>query len=199
MKRPRIGDVYTIKVPNGYKIFQWAYSIPKKGDFIRVFAGLHTFIPDSLFEIVSGPHSYIIAFDIKRAYRIGLAQVLGNYPIPDQFPFPDFMIALHPGGNKKIGAIAVDPTSINVSTSFRGQWYRVSRISELPYQFQKVTLLNSYLSPAWLLYLFDVDFSLTDLDKFFPCEPGENANMKLSMYADIVNEVLTANPSSNRK
>ena len=40
MRRAKLGDVYCIKVPNGYKIYQWAYSSKKRGDYIRVFDGL---------------------------------------------------------------------------------------------------------------------------------------------------------------
>ena len=119
MKRARLGDVYYIKVPNGNKLYQWAYSIPRKGDFIRVFDGLYSSIPDNLLDIVAGSHSYIISFDTKRAYRVGLAQLLGNFPVPEEYPFPDFKLALHPGGSKRIGAINVQPTS---STQDRGRF-----------------------------------------------------------------------------
>lgn len=194
MKRTKVGDLYTVKVPNGYKVFQWAYSIPKKGDFIRVFENLYDSIPDNLFEIVNGPHDYIIAFDIKRAYRIGLVQALGNYPIPNQYPFPDYMLAFHPGGSDKIGAIAVDPTS---PQSFRGEWFRVSHINELPHQYQEITLINSYISPAWLLYLFDINFTLEKLESFFPCEVGENPKIKLQKYSNIVDKALLHYQSKN--
>lgn len=199
MKRAKIGDVYAIKVPNGYKIYQWAYSIPRKGDYIRVFDGLHESIPNNLSEIVVGPHSYIISFDTKRAYRIGLAQMLDNFPVPDEYPFPDYMLALHPGGSKRIGAIAVDSTSNTGTLLNAGQWFRVSRIQDLPPQFQNITLLNSRLSPSWLLYLFDIGFTLYDLDCFFPGGPGENGNAKLQKYTDIVNEVLAKNQTSQKK
>lgn len=196
MKRARMGDVYTIKVPNGYKIFQWAYSIHRKGDYIRVFDGIYETIPCNLSEIVAGPHGYIISFDTKRAYRVGLAQMLGNFPVPDEYPFPDYMLALHPGGNRKIGAIAVDSTSSTNQPSIAGQWFRVSRIQDLPPQFQNITLLNSRLSPSWLLYLFDIGFTLNNLACFFPGGPGENGNAKLQKYTDIINEALAKNQTN---
>ena len=190
MKRARIGDVYYIKVPNGNKLYQWAYSIPRKGDFIRVFDGLYSSIPDNLLDIVAGSHSYIISFDTKRAYRVGLAQLLGNFPVPEEYPFPDFKLALHPGGSKRIGAINVQPTSSTGTAVSVGQWFRVSRIQDLPPQFQSITLLGGQLSPAWLLYLFDIGFTLYNLDCFFPGGPGESGNAKLQQYSDIVNELL---------
>lgn len=199
MKRARMGDVYSVKVPNGYKIYQWAYSIPREGDYIRVFDGLHEYIPTNLPKIVAGPHSYIIPFDTKRAYRIGLAQMLGNFPVPDEYPFPEYEFSLHPNGAKKIGAIVVRPTIATSTAVNAGQWFRVNRIQDLPPQFQNITLLSSRLSPGWLLYLFDIGFTLYDLDCFFPGDPGANGNANLQKYTDIVNEVLARNQTKQNK
>lgn len=199
MKRAKIGDVYAIKVPNGYKLYQWAYSVPREGDYIRVFDGLYSSVPENLPEITAGPHSYIISFETKRAYRIGLARVLGNFPVPDEYPFPDFELALHPGRSKKIGAIVVRPTTATGTTVNTGQWFRVSCIQDLPPQFQNISLLSSRLSPSWLLYLFDIGFTLCDLDCFFPGGPGENGNAKLQKYTDIVNEALAKNQTNQKK
>ena len=46
MRRAKLGDVFAVKVPNGYKIVQWAYHIKKFGRFIRVFDGLYEKIPE---------------------------------------------------------------------------------------------------------------------------------------------------------
>ncbi|MBR6646576.1 MAG: hypothetical protein IKL09_03575 [Clostridia bacterium] len=70
MKRAKVGDVYYVKVPNGYKIYQWAYSIPKQGDYIRVFEGLYADVPNEIEEIVQGPHSYIIPSYTKKCIRL---------------------------------------------------------------------------------------------------------------------------------
>ena len=78
MKRTKIGDVYAIKLMNGYKLYQWAYTIPRKGKFMRVFDGLFDNIPNNIEDLVNNPHSYIIEFDAPRAYRVGLAQLAGN-------------------------------------------------------------------------------------------------------------------------
>ena len=59
MRRAKLGDVYYFKVPNGYKVVQWAYSIPKDGDYLRVFNGLYKSVPDDITSIVGNPHSYI--------------------------------------------------------------------------------------------------------------------------------------------
>lgn len=62
MRRSKLGDVYATKLPNGYKIYQRAYDIPRRGDFVRVFDGLYESIPANVEEIVRGPHSYIVDF-----------------------------------------------------------------------------------------------------------------------------------------
>ena len=40
MRRAKLGDVYCVKLPNGYKLYQWAYSIPQKGDYMFWETGL---------------------------------------------------------------------------------------------------------------------------------------------------------------
>ena len=47
MRRAKLGDVFAVKVPNGYKIVQWAYRIEKFGNYIRVFDGLYDTLPDT--------------------------------------------------------------------------------------------------------------------------------------------------------
>ena len=75
MKRSKLGDVFAINLPNGYKLFQRAYDIPRTGRFIRVFDGLFPDIPNSVAEIVAGPHSYIINFDTIKAKTIFFADL----------------------------------------------------------------------------------------------------------------------------
>lgn len=196
MKRARIGDVYYVKVPNGYKLYQWAYYIPRKGDYIRVFDGLYATIPENLSEIVAGPHSYIISFDTKRAYRIGLARMLGNFPVPDEYPFPDFKIAIYPNGS---GGVAWIQLLSTCGVRADDQWFRVSRIQDLPLKYQNVTLLNHYLTPNWLLYLFDIDFNLCNLERLFLGRLGESGEVKLQKYTDIVNEALAKGQVNQKK
>ena len=109
MRRAVIGDVYCIKVPNGYKIFQWAYKIPRSGNYIRVFEGLYDSIPSNIEQIAAGPHSYMIWFNAGRAYRCGLATFLGNYPVPPEYPFPQFAIQFWQNSKGEIFAIWAVP------------------------------------------------------------------------------------------
>ena len=89
MRRAKLGDVYYIKLPNGYKIYQWAYDHHHKGTYVRVFDGLYPTIPVNIEEIVSGPHSYVLTFDTKRSYSLGLSILIGNYPVPEEYPIPE--------------------------------------------------------------------------------------------------------------
>ena len=182
MRRAKIGDVYCIRLPNGYKLYQWAYRIPRKGDFIRVFDGLYDSIPQNIESIVSAPHSYIIAFYASRAYRIGLASFLDNYNVPNEYPFPKYQIRFRIDREKqKVYRIHVMNSDDNWDV---WQWYDVSSIKELPQEYQNITLINGVLTPNWLLYLFDNGFDLQHMEKF---DPGSNPEMTLQPYTDIVN------------
>ena len=188
MKRAKVGDVYYIKVPNGYKLYQWAYSIPKDGDYIRVFPGLYQEIPKSIAEIVEGSHSYIAPFRTKRAYRIGLSELIGNYPVPEKYPFPDYMVSFSSySSSGKVFNIRVMGTNWGLGNRYS---YDVSSMEELPMQYRNIKLLNACVSPSWLLYLFDIDFDLTKLEKFWP---GPNVEERLQPYTDIVNSFWRKN------
>ena len=185
MKRPKLGDVYYVKVPNGYKLFQWAYSIPRKGDYIRVFDGLYENIPEDIADIVAGPHSYILPFNLKRLYRLGMSQLLANYAVPEEYPFPQYMISfwINPKTRKVFG--------IELMSTVEGvrEWkdFEVQSMKELPLEYQNETLLNKRVGPAWLFYLFDTNFNLSQLELF---SPGRNEEEALAPYLEIVNEAL---------
>ena len=186
MRRAKLGDVYYIKVPNGYKIFQWAYRIPKKGDFIRVFDGLYQTIPEDLKSIVNSQHSYIIAFYVSRAYRIGMAVFLGNYAVPGKYPFPKYQIRFRTNlVTQKLEAIHVMNADMTNSV---WQWYDVNSIEELPTEYRGVTLLSNYLTPNWLLYLFDMGFDLHHPERF--CL-GDDPEGTLQPYTKIVDSFLS--------
>ena len=69
-------------------------------------------------------------------------------------------------------------------TNFRT--FRVSRMEELPEEFRNLTLLSSVVSPDWLLYLFDTDWSPSNLPGFFPGSAGEDFSEILRSYSDMV-------------
>ena len=185
MRRSKLGDLYAIKVPNGYKLFQRAYDIPRSGNFIRVFTGLYDSIPDNLEDIVAGPHSYIINFHSSRAYRIGLAQLCGNFPIPEEYPYPEYMFRFWrhcDSGKYHVQVLRTDLREIHK--------FSVSRMNELPDPFKQLTLLGEGLSPEWVLYLFDTDWSPSDLSNYTPGCSEQEYEAVLHPYAVIVNGCL---------
>lgn len=181
MRKAKLGDVYYIKVPNGYKLYQWAYSIPKRGDYIRVFDGLYASIPDNLKEIVLSQHSYIIAFYASRAYRNGFAHFLGSFPVPENYPFPKYQIRFSIDQNRK-----VDQIHVMNSDGKRDvwQWFDVRSVDKLPEAYRNTTLLNSCVTPNWLLYLFDNGFDLKHPERFFL---DDDPDTQLQKYNDIIN------------
>lgn len=185
MKRAKIGDVYYVKVPNGYKLYQWAYNIPKIGAYIRVFDGLYSSLPNNVAEIAAGPHSYIISFYSSRAYRIGLANLLGNFPVPKEYPFPEYMFSFHWCEGEAAYWVWITRTDVTNSKKFY-----VRTMEELPEEFRALKLLSNVLSPAWILYLFDIDWNLEKLSSFYPGKPGEDFEAILQEYIAIVDEAL---------
>lgn len=188
MRRAKLGDVFFIKVPKGYKLVQWAYRVERRGDYIRVFPGLYSSIPDNIDSTINSEHSYIIAFDIGRAHRIGLAQWLKNCPIPKEYPFPKIQVAFK-RDNDTCGIRAIDIMSADGTRDVM-ELFCVSSMDDLPKEFRKEKLLNAYLTPNWLLYLFDNNFDMQHPERFFVF--GPNPERKLQQYTDIVESYLKA-------
>lgn len=190
MRRIRLGDVFCIKLTNGYKLLQWAYDIPRRGLFMRVFPGLFDSIPENIEGIVRGEHSYIISARIRRMYRIGLVEFLANYPVPDKYPFPRYNLEICMDQNGKVYEILFLETNPNVSAGQFG--FDASSMKELPPEYQEIKLLNGYFSPAFMFYLFDYDFDLKDLSRFRPQNVlGDTWKEKLDEYIRIVETAET--------
>lgn len=185
MKRARIGDVYAVKVPNGYKLYQWAYKVPYWGDFIRVFDGLFEVVPKNIAEIVAGPHSYILPFYASKAYRVGLARMIDNYPVPEEYPFPDYMLQVAPTGGRSV-------TSIELKGTKEHWWkeYKVGRIEDLPLEYRDVKVIGEWMSPDIILYLFDTNLSLDKLEGLWAYAYGEDRKARMKVYTDIVEAAL---------
>ena len=192
MRRAKLGDVFYIKVPNGYKLFQWAYKVERRGNYIRVFPGLYDCIPEVIDTIIASEHSYIIAFDIIRAYKIGLANWIGNYPIPEEYPFPKIQIAFK-RDNELRGIRAIDVMSADGTRDIMEIFY-VSSMDYLPHEFQNEKLLNAFLTPNWLLYLFDNNFDMQHPERFFIF--GANPESAMQKYTDIIDSYLKGQKQS---
>lgn len=172
MRRSKLGDVFYMKVPNGYKIYQWAYTIPQMGDFIRVFPGLYKEPPNNIDEIIQSKHSLILNFSASKAYKIGLSEFVGNYPVPSEYPFPNYMLQYAWVG---IEVRVVDFETLAPLTDY------VDEVSQLPEKYQDVTLLSGAVTPDWLMYLFDEQYDFSKLDIFFPGRVGKT----LDKYVEI--------------
>lgn len=194
MRRSKLGDVYTVHVSNGYKIFQWAYQIPQWGKYIRVFDGLYDSVPDDVTKIVLEEHSYIIGFDASMAYRIGLAQFVVNIPVPNEYPFPLYRLSFWKHELDDDFRVWIRPSKMNPTENVNAIYsFDVSCMKELPHEYRGIKLLDSSISPAWLLYLFDYDFTLSDLKRFWPqFVLGENKEQILKGYQERVTRLLTA-------
>ena len=189
MRRAKLGDVYAVKVPNGYKIIQWAYHIEKYGRFIRVFDGLYDTCPANIAEIVAGDHSYVTDLFVGRAYRIGLLEFLGNYSVPAAYPFPESQIEFREKQGKVFGFRIEQRNDSNIYRYYSDT--AVTTVSVLPEQYRNVKRLAHYVSPDWLLYLFDNDFSLHKVDIFFPwIHWGDNWEESYQVYIDMVEHAM---------
>ena len=198
MRRAKLGDVYAVKVPNGYKIIQWAYFIEKYGTFIRVFDGLYEKSPTNIAEIVAGEHSYVTDLFVGRAYRIGLLDFLGNYPVPAAYPFPESQIAFYEKQGKVFGFRIEQRHASNI--------YRfdsdtaLTTTSVLPEEYHNVKRLAHCVSPDWLLYLFDNDFSLDRVDVFYPwIYLGECWEDRYQIYIDMVENAMEKDRINRKK
>ena len=199
MRRAKLGDVYAIELPNGYKIFQWAYRIPRKGDYIRVFDGLYETIPNDVEQVVAGPHSYIIAFFASRAYRIGLISFITNLPVPEEYPFPRYAIRFDFDMHRKIYAITLrDLTPPRFCPIYYS--YEVTSIKDLPLEFRDVKLVDGFFHPARLMYFFNCGFDLEHPERFSCFNVwGENCEEKLQAFADRVDELWEKDKEKRRK
>lgn len=185
MKRSKLGDVFAIKLPNGYKLFQRAYDIPRAGRFIRVFDGLFPDIPNNVAEIVAGPHSYILHFDTMKAYRCGLAQLVGNYQVPGAYPFPEYMFKFSKNADGKtlrIAVVTTDVTDLHV--------FNVKNWAEIPEEFQDLSLLWPVFSVAKVLYMFDTNWSPSQIFDFSAPGLDEGFVSRQDVYLELLEPFL---------
>lgn len=198
MRRAKLGDVYAVKVPNGYKIIQWAYFIEKYGTFIRVFDKLYDECPANIEEIVAGEHSYVTDLFVGRAYRVGLLEWLGNLPVPEEYPFPELSIEFCEKQSKIFGFKIEQRNASNVYKHYSDT--AITTVSVLPEEYHNVKRLAHYVSPDWLLYLFDNDFSLHKVDVFYPwIYWGECWEDRYQIYIDMVENAMKEDQNKRKK
>ena len=186
MRRAKLGDVYYMKVTSGYKIYQWAYRIPKRGDYIRVFDGLYKEVPDKEYieKLIKTEHSYIIGFNAGRAYRTELAYLIDSFPIPEEYPFPEYMVRIFSYGN------GIHKFDVSGTENFwDGGSFEAKSINDLPEKFRNIKLLNSYPTASWIMYLFEIGFNLNNPELFWPGSVS-GGNEITKKYEEIVENAL---------
>lgn len=199
MRRAMLGDVYVMKLPNGYKIFQWAYLIPRKGEFIRVFDGLYDAIPEDIERIVGGAHSYIIAFYASRAYRIGLASFIANLPVPEKYPFPHYSIEFFLDSGNRLYFVSVRDLR-NPPVGPSTLLFDVTSMKELPLEYREIKLVAGFLSPDLVMCLFDYNFDMDHPERFFPqVVLGGKWKERLEIYSDRVGGLLEKDKEKRRR
>ena len=63
----------------------------------------------------------------------------------------------------------------------------MNSMDKLPGKYQELKMLDVGVSPEYLLFLFDYDFSLSNLRKFFPSVVlGDSWEAKFKEYSSIV-------------
>lgn len=175
MKRTKLGDVYYVETEKGYKLYQWAYYLEKRGEFIRVFPGLYQSVPDNIEEIVKADHSYIIDFSAPKAYRKGFAILIGNYPVPEEYPLPKYTIMYNTndlyGRPMSTGLWEVDAYPPVRGSDFY-TYYGDASGKCLPERFRDLKFIKGSVDPIWMVYLFEVGFDRDHMDLFWPGKTG---------------------------
>lgn len=190
MRRRKIGDLYCAKVPGGYKLFQFAYRIPKDGSYFRVFGGLYEKIPEDLTSIVEGPHSYIISIGTG-FFKSRMVSFLSNFPVPEKYPYPKFRLKFWMNQWGEIFCIWLTPNDKSATGSLNKLSFDVTAMKDLPEEYREIKLLSSYVTPIWLVYLFDCDFDLNDLNRFWPQTVfGDSWESKMEEYTKLFEESL---------
>ncbi len=180
MRRVKLGDVFSVKVPNGYKLVQWAYRIPRKGDFVRVFKGLYKSVPNNLQEIVESEHSYVISMEVSRYYRTGLSEFIGNFEIPEKYTFPKYQISFY-GSGGIISKIKVMSSTLPCEVR---KTFDVSCMKDLPEPYRCSNLFNGYFTPHIVLHLFNNGFDFDHLERYY------YTGKDMQVYTEMVDAAL---------
>ena len=173
MKRTKIGDVYAFKTERGYRIIQWAYTIEKRGDFVRVFPNFYQEIPSNVEDIVSSDCAYIMGFYISKMYRKGLLELLYSAPLSSIPAFPKYAVGYSSYGS--IGRFQI--CEFERPQNFEGfDGYPDGR--GLPEKYKVLNLVRGYVDPVWFIYLLTSDFDMQHWDLFYPGKATHDAFLK---------------------
>lgn len=170
MKRAKLGDVFAFKAERGYRIIQWAYHIPKKGRFLKIFPGFYDEKPSNLIEILNGDCLYIVNFYLPFLLSKNILDFWGNYQECILEPFPKLMIEFR----KYVG----DQILYRISNSLIAQdsetYIGNSSGDGIPKKYNHVRLLNLNPCPMSFLHMLSSDFDLKHFDYFWPTDEEKN-------------------------
>jgi len=88
-KKPKIGDIYEIKVPSGLAYFQYTHEAEDGTQLIRVLPGIHSVRPNNFSELSQQKELYFIFTVLSHAVRKKEIELVSNQPLPEwakQFP-----------------------------------------------------------------------------------------------------------------
>lgn len=102
-KRPRIGDIYELKVPSGLAYVQYTHEGEDNGELVRVLPGIHSSRPDDFASLSEQKELYFIFCLLAHGLRRGEIEMVSNQPVPERArPFPTMRKA---GGRSREGRV----------------------------------------------------------------------------------------------
>ena len=162
MKRYKVGDVFSFKTENGYRILLWAYRIEKFGDYVRVLPGFYDSIPDNALDIALGECSFIMSTWMTRISKTILTYI-GSVNVSDIPKMPEYQINYSDYG--KTGRYEVS----EFKCAQRFFVYEGPPDSScLPEQFREINLVNGSVDLVWFIYLLTEGFDNKHWDLLYP-------------------------------
>jgi len=102
-QKPKIGDIYEIKMPSGLAYVQYTHETEDGTHLIRVLPGIYSSRPYDLVALSQQKELYFIFTVLTHALRKKELALISNQPIPEWAkPFP---IMRKPGGRERGGKI----------------------------------------------------------------------------------------------
>src|SRR5260221_6707674 len=89
MKKPKIGDIYEIKLPKGLAYVQYTHESEVMGPLVRVLPGVHSDRPHDFFPLAKQKELYFTFFTLAQTLRAKHIEMVSNQPVPEwarQFP-----------------------------------------------------------------------------------------------------------------
>jgi hypothetical protein len=82
-RRAVIGDVFEVSTASGFAYLQYTHEDAFMKSLVRVLPGRYETRPSDLDHLVSHHEAYFVFYLLDQALKDGLAQLVGNRPIPE--------------------------------------------------------------------------------------------------------------------